>query len=114
MSDNQDVTQGKRLKKIRKEMGFTQVDFAKTLEIPQSYLSQLERGENSISKKVTYRLYEIAPWINLHWFLVGIGDMKFGGKITDIKNSPIELIILLKRNRDELNRIIDSLENNKY
>ena len=45
-------TCGKRLSQIRREQGITQVELAKKLGVPQSFISKVETGERSL------RVYE--------------------------------------------------------
>lgn len=41
---------GRRIKAFRKLKGYTQVEFAKELEIPLSVLGRMERGSKSVSE----------------------------------------------------------------
>ena len=44
-TENVTVRFGKRLRKLRKEKGWTQVQMADTLGIDRSYISDMERGK---------------------------------------------------------------------
>ena len=64
---------GDNLKKIRKEKGVNQTEFAKSLNISQSYLSDLENGRKNISMKT---VQQIASELN-----VTVGYLTSGNKM---------------------------------
>lgn len=65
----------KRIKEIRKEKKLTQVEFAKTLGVSQSGVSQYEKGQRS-PDSAFYTLFAKAfPDLSLHWLLTGEGEM---------------------------------------
>lgn len=65
----------KRIKEIRKEKKLTQVEFAKTLSVSQSAVSQYEKGQRS-PDSAFYTLFAKAfPDLSLHWLLTGEGEM---------------------------------------
>lgn len=45
-------TDGVKIKELRKSMGLTQVEFAKSIGITQSFLSSVENGHFNVSKSV--------------------------------------------------------------
>lgn len=47
MSDQQTKEIGKRVRKLRKEAGLTQVDLGKKSGLPANTIARLERGEHS-------------------------------------------------------------------
>ena len=47
-TENVTVRFGKRLRKLRKEKGWTQVQMADTLGIDRSYISDMERGKKNV------------------------------------------------------------------
>lgn len=64
-----------RIKEIRKEKKLTQVEFAKTLGVSQSGVSQYEKGQRS-PDSAFYALFAKAfPDLNLHWLITGEGEM---------------------------------------
>lgn len=64
---------GDNLKKIRKEKGVKQTEFARSLNISQSYLSDLENGRKNISMKT---VQQIASALN-----VTVGYLTSGNKM---------------------------------
>ena len=78
-----------RLKTIREELNFNQLEFSKILEIRQSYYSEMETGKRPVSRKVVNKLrseYEIST----DWMYTGEGDKNIAKKDikTDQKNVP--------------------------
>lgn len=53
---------GKCLARMRKEAGLTQVDLARTLGTPQSFISKIETGERSLR---VYEQFEYAEALGL-------------------------------------------------
>ncbi|RYX87851.1 XRE family transcriptional regulator [bacterium] len=54
--------ENKRLRKIRKVLGYSQADFAKSLGLTQGGYSDIERGKNGVSnriKKILINLFKI-------------------------------------------------------
>ena len=62
-----------RLKSLRKELGLTQTEFAKTLGISQNFLSAIEHGESKISAELCLSLSKIN--VDLNWLITGEGQM---------------------------------------
>lgn len=50
---------GERIKRIRKEIGLSQLDFAKSIGIKQATLSDIERGKIGLSTSLTQRISEV-------------------------------------------------------
>lgn len=50
---------GERLKKARKEIGYTQVEVAEKLDVSVAYLSRIERGDSEINLKRLSQICEI-------------------------------------------------------
>lgn len=65
---------GKRLRKTRKSLKIRLIDLAKKISVGHSFLSQVERGEKSLSLEKLLSLTEILK-INYHWLLTGKGSM---------------------------------------
>jgi transcriptional regulator with XRE-family HTH domain len=82
---------GDNLKKVRKERKIKQTDFAKSLGISQSYLSDLENGRKNISMNTVQR---IADKLNVTVGYLTSGNKMFGdlsddekfNQITNLKN----------------------------
>jgi len=72
-----------RLKKLRKELGFSQDKISAELNVPQTTYSNWERGRNEPPLEVLSTFCERYN-INLNWLLTGQGEMFFssGGETT--------------------------------
>jgi transcriptional regulator with XRE-family HTH domain len=66
---------GKRLTIFRKKINMSQTDFAKLLEIPQSVVSEVEKGKKNISHNSIISLLSSFSKINVDWLFTGRGDM---------------------------------------
>lgn len=75
MTDKQREAQGERLKKIREDLGFTQVQFAEILGVTQPQLSRFEKGVNAISIEVMATVLAIDAKYNMNWLVTGEGQM---------------------------------------
>lgn len=63
-----------RVKKLRKELGVSQGDFAEKLKVTAGAISQIENG-GGVSSELLSNLYSAYPQINPEWLLIGKGDM---------------------------------------
>lgn len=63
----------KRLRKFRKELGFTQVEFANKLGIKQGSYSDIERGKTGMSSSIVRKLINTFR-LNPTWLYEGIGE----------------------------------------
>lgn len=64
-----------RIKKIRKEIKLTQIEFAEICGVTQRYISEIESGkQKTISAEVFYKITKKFN-INPDWLLTGEGDM---------------------------------------
>jgi SOS-response transcriptional repressor LexA len=78
MTDNEQFTQGERLKKFRESLGEKQTVFAKAIDIPQPYLAQMENGSRSISSNAIKNIAQSYKSLSLDWLLTGRGSMLLG------------------------------------
>jgi|GEM_PF-1928926 len=92
---------GNRIKAIRTELRFSQRAFAETLDINQSYLSQLERGANSMSIMILFHLKKNHN-INPNWVLLGIGTKFIGNNTNELKPQESEEFKKLKEKNASL------------
>lgn len=67
-------TDGIKIKELRKSIGLTQVEFAKSIGITQSFLSGVENGRFNISKSVAMLI-----------------DIKFGNNIKPVEAVKIDI-----------------------
>jgi len=74
MPDSKEIERGKRLRRIRDQLGISQEDFAKSLGITRGHLSQIENGKRNISYSIISNLAENLPIINLNHLLLGKGE----------------------------------------
>lgn len=91
-------TVGQRLKEIRKDLGYTQKEFAAKLQISQQNLSRYESGKLSISLQVITALYEIG--YDTTWLLYEKGCMKVADNETakeKVEKLEAEILSLKKR-----------------
>ena len=82
-----------RLKEIRDSLGLTQKEFASKIDFNSSYLSQIERGEKSITSKLSNILF-VQFGVSSDWLLHGKGDKpklnnvpNLGGNLAGQENS---------------------------
>jgi transcriptional regulator with XRE-family HTH domain len=68
------VELAKRLKALRKALGFKQKEFAKKLDISSSYLSEVESGKTKPGYDMFYNLSRNFP-VNFSFLLHGEGEM---------------------------------------
>lgn len=68
-------TCGKCLSQIRREQGITQVELAKKLGVPQSFISKVETGERSL------RVYEQFAYAEALGIAVGVLVQRLGADL---------------------------------
>jgi transcriptional regulator with XRE-family HTH domain len=78
MKKEDPVQVGSRLKAIRKALDLSQKEFAASLDISASYLSEIESGKTKPGFNFTVLVYEKYN-VNPAWFLVEESDMFLGG-----------------------------------
>lgn len=94
---------GDRIKEIRKFFHLTQKDMAKSLEISQAYLCNIELGKNNVNAKIIFKLTNEFG-VKTLWLAEGVGEM-FAfplNRIADIKNRKIYSGGLLNEIRSKL------------
>lgn len=75
MKDKNLTVIGKRVKMVREAVGMTGKDFASSLNIAASYLSQIERGnKNNPGVSVFFKIAQVHN-VSLDYLVCGIGDM---------------------------------------
>ncbi len=62
-----------RLKLLRKNLGFSQAEFAEKLGISQTFLSDIEKGKKGFSANILLSLLRLN--VNLDWFIGGEGEI---------------------------------------
>ena len=77
-------TINQRLKSIRERLHINQRDFAKTLEIKQGSLSDIERGRIGVSSKIVEKLTKKLN-VNSGWLYDGKGDIFIGNNLPNIQ-----------------------------
>ena len=65
---------GNRIRILREKLGITQKEMAKSLEISQTYLCNIEGGKMEANAKVLFGLSRIFG-VRMFWLLEGIGEM---------------------------------------
>ncbi|MFA6988701.1 MAG: helix-turn-helix transcriptional regulator [Candidatus Gastranaerophilaceae bacterium] len=66
-------TEGKRIKEIRKILGFTQKEFAEILGFRESFMSSVENDRNLLNHGKQLLLLQNYD-VNINYILAGIGD----------------------------------------
>jgi transcriptional regulator with XRE-family HTH domain len=66
---------GERLNKFRKDLNLSQINMAQSLEIPQSTLSEMEKGRKNVSYNTIISLISNYSNLNVDWLLTGRGNM---------------------------------------
>lgn len=64
---------GKRLVRVRKDLGLSQTQFAERLGVHWQTISRMETGQRKVDAEVLVNLYEMG--YDATWLLTGIGDM---------------------------------------
>jgi transcriptional regulator with XRE-family HTH domain len=85
---------GERLNKFRKTLHLSQINMADALEIPQSTLSEMEKGRKNVSYNTIISLLSNYSNLNIDWLLTGRGEMiysenKFVNNLTNIAAEPM-------------------------
>jgi transcriptional regulator with XRE-family HTH domain len=75
VAENHQKEQGNRLKKLRKALGKTQVQFAEEVDATQALISAIEHGNRNISNKMVQAIMLAYPNINMDWLLNGRGNI---------------------------------------
>lgn len=70
-----------RFKQIRKKLGYSQRELAQAIGFSTSIISEIERGTNDPSRNVLLAMHETLN-IDLHWLLLGEGEMNTVNMIT--------------------------------
>lgn len=62
-----------KLRKIRKDIGLTQTEFAQMLGITQNHLSYIEKGERNVTIEIAKTIASVFD-ISLDWLLMDKGE----------------------------------------
>lgn len=83
---------GKRLNEFRKKINLSQIELSNSLDIPQSSLSEMEKGRKNISYNTIISLLSNYYNLNIDWLLTGRGDMFITKQlpINNIASEPLE------------------------
>ncbi len=68
------MTQGERVKKVRKELGLTLVKFGEKIGMKNNSISQIENEKNSLTDQVAKSICN-AFNVNYFWLINGEGEM---------------------------------------
>lgn len=68
-------TIGHRIQLVRKNTGLSQVAFAKSLDLSQGFLSNLEKARYQPTPEILIRIASIYH-VDANWLLIGTGEMK--------------------------------------
>ena len=85
---------GKRLKRIRKELGLTQKEFATSIEISEATLRRYESGQNFPDAEVLERIAD-KYGVNIHWLITGKGPMFLKDSYKNIDSELLEILTSL-------------------
>lgn len=72
----------RRIKAVRKALNVTQNDFAKSLGVSRSYLSEVETEKGKPSVEMVLGIAEKHEKVSLEWLLTGKGDVLINGDET--------------------------------
>jgi transcriptional regulator with XRE-family HTH domain len=89
VADNQPKEQGSRLKKLRKALGKTQVQFAEEVDVTQSLISAIEHGNRAISSGIAQSIMLAYPNINMDWLLTGRGSIMIDANTLKNEADPV-------------------------
>jgi transcriptional regulator with XRE-family HTH domain len=89
---------GLRLKEIRTEVNLSQDDFSIQLDVFQSSISAIEKGQRKISPEIVIKLHEKYE-INISWLFTGKGEMRL---VEPADESKSELLLRLEEMENEI------------
>ena len=100
-----------RLKSLRISLGMNQKDFGERIEVAQTYLSQIEKGDRPVTDKIS-KIVCLLNWngksVNEEWFLTGNGEM-FVPETKDEQITRLLSDVLKKENSDFKRRLVTAL-----
>lgn len=104
-------TVNERLKSLRISLGMNQKDFGERIEVAQTYLSQIEKGDRPVTDKIS-KIVCLQNWngksVNEEWFLTGNGEM-FVPETKDRQITRLLSDVLKKENSDFKRRLVTAL-----
>lgn len=104
-------TVNERLKSLRISLGMNQKDFGERIEVAQTYLSQIEKGDRPVTDKIS-KIVCLQNWngksVNEEWFLTGNGEM-FVPETKDGQITRLLSDVLKKENSDFKRRLVTAL-----
>lgn len=102
---------GSRIRTFRKKRGLTQAELSEKVQQPQSYISDIERGEKNISLDTLERIVE-ALAIHPADLFNSYGDKRLKSKVQIEKDELIDYLtqLLHKRNLREITTITRLIE----
>ena len=104
-------TVNERLKSLRISLGMNQKDFGERIEVAQTYLSQIEKGDRPVTDKIS-KIVCLQNWngksVNEEWFLTGNGEM-FVPETKDEQITRLLSDVLKKGNSDFKRRLVTAL-----
>jgi transcriptional regulator with XRE-family HTH domain len=71
---NIDATINKRITEVREKLGFSQIEFARGVNIGKSLLSSLESAQRRVTDRLI-RLISLTYGVNERWLKTGHGEM---------------------------------------
>lgn len=104
-------TVNERLKSLRISLGMNQKDFGERIEVAQTYLSQIEKGDRPVTDKIS-KIVCLQNWngksVNEEWFLTGNGEM-FVPKTKNEQINEMLIDVLKCEDSDFKKRLITAL-----
>jgi transcriptional regulator with XRE-family HTH domain len=102
---------GKRLKRIRKGLGLTQREFAKSIGISEATLRRYESGQNFPDAGVLERIAN-KYGVNTHWLVTGRGTIFLRGLRKNVNQELLEVMTFLSpKHQRELLKMLKKLCN---
>ena len=89
------MTPNQRVKEVRKRLRLLQVDFCRSLDISQPYLSEVENGKDKrgkplqVSEEIRRKLWDVYN-VNISWLMAGGEDSEMF--LTEKKSSMYESV----------------------
>lgn len=74
MDNDRNLTEGERIKKLRKSLDLTQDKFGERLGLKRNTISQIESGTNNVTEQMRKSICREFN-VNYNWLLCGEGDM---------------------------------------